>query len=297
MARPPVPNPDFPDPDFPSRRSLLRGSLAAALLGAAGRRRAAAQPAPRSSGPPDGALLLIGGGTIVPEIQQAAVRLGCGAGGTPGRWVYIPTAVADDELHRTTPPGFTTSAGASVTVLHTRNPRIADSETFVAPLREATAVFFQGGRQWRLVDAYGDTRTERELRAVLERGGLIAGTSAGATIQGSYLVRGAPAGNHIMMSPGHERGFGYLTNVAVDQHVVAAGRTRDLAAVVAAHPGLLGIGIDEATAAIVERNRLTVIGRSVVLITDGAPHDGEPYYVLKPGMQFDLASWTVLPAP
>jgi cyanophycinase-like exopeptidase len=66
---------------------------------------------------------------------------------------------------------------------------------------------------------------------------------------------------------------------------------------VAAHPGLLGIGIDEATAAIVERNRLTVIGRSVVLITDGAPHDGEPYYVLKPGMQFDLASWTVLPAP
>ncbi|MGH7045751.1 MAG: Type 1 glutamine amidotransferase-like domain-containing protein [Stellaceae bacterium] len=80
------------------------------------------------------------------------------------------------------------------------------------------AVFFGGGRQYRLVDAYAGTLTERAIRAVLARGGLIAGTSAGATILGSYLVRGAPSeGNSILMYPGYERGFAYLSNVAIDQ--------------------------------------------------------------------------------
>jgi cyanophycinase len=77
------------------------------------------------------------------------------------------------------------------TVLHTRDRGEADSEAFVEPLKTATAVWFCGGRHWRIVDAYGGTRTEREIRAVLDRGRLIAGPSAGATIQGSYLVRGA----------------------------------------------------------------------------------------------------------
>jgi cyanophycinase len=267
------------------------------VLGAWGLRIAPSQAAARSSGPPNGALLVIGGGALVPDIREAALRLGSGDGGALGRWVYVPTAAADGELHRAAPPDFITRAGATVTVLHTRNRTVADSETFVAPLRSATAVFFGGGRQWRLVDAYADTRTERELRAVLDRGGLISGTSAGATIQGSYLVRGAPEGNHILMSPGHERGFGYMTNVAIDQHVIARARTRDMATVIAARPGLLGIGIDEATAVIVQRNTMTVIGRSSVLITDGALHDGEPYYTLTPGTRFDLAAWSVLPAP
>jgi cyanophycinase len=182
-----------------------------------------------------------------------------------------------------------------LTVLHTNDRATADSEAFAAPLRSATAVWFAGGRQWRLVDAYAGTRTEQALRGVLDRGGLIAGTSAGATIQGSYLVRGAPAGNAILMSPGHEAGFGYLTNVAVDQHVIARHREMDLSRVVAAHPGLLGIGIDEGTAILVQQNRLTVLGYDVVLMTDGADHDGRPFYPLTRGQCFDLASRSVVP--
>ena len=259
--------------------------------------RAPAQDRPRSAGPTTGAVLAIGGGVLGPAIHDAANRLARAGGDAPPRWVYIPTAATDRDLSRSAPPTFIARSGASVTVLHTRNRSMADSEAFAAPLRTATAVFFEGGRQWRLVDAYADTLTERELAAVLVRGGLIAGTSAGATIQGSYLVRGAPEGPDIMMASGHERGFGYLANVAIDQHVVARGRQRDLARVVAAHPGLLGIGIDEATAIVVERNLMTVIGRSVVLITDGVTHDGEPYYVLQPGARFDLASWRAVPAP
>jgi cyanophycinase len=99
-----------------------------------------------------------------------------------------------------------------------------------------------------------------------------------------------------MMSPGHERGFGYVENVAIDQHVLARGRAADLAKVIAAHPGLLGIGIDEGTAALVQQNTMTVLGRSVILITDGASHAGKPYYALPSGARFDLATWTVLPA-
>ena len=80
--------------------------------------------------------------------------------------------------------------------------KVADSKQFVEPLRKARGVWFGGGRQCRLVDSYLNTRTLRELRAVLDRGGVIGGSSAGATILGSYLVRGARSGNQIMMAPG-----------------------------------------------------------------------------------------------
>jgi len=120
---------------------------------------------------------------------------------------------------------------------------------------------------------------------------LISGSSAGATIQGSYLVRGSRRSNRILMAPGYERGFGYLANVAIDQHVTQRGRDNDLSIVVAAHPGLLGIGIDESTAVIVRGNTMTVIGQGVVRITDGADHAGEPFFTLRPGARFDLASW------
>jgi cyanophycinase len=272
------------------RRRILSTGLCSALLGASAPL-ASAEPAEKSAGPPRGALLIIGGGLQGVEIGRAGREL---SGGDAGRWVYIPTAAED--VSAVTPPNNLAARRASMTRLHTWNRKVADSEAFVAPLRTATAVYFEGGRQWRLVDVYGGTRTERELRAMLDRGGLIAGTSAGATIQGSYLVRGSPEGNNIMMSPGHERGFGYVKNAAIDQHVLARGRAGDMARVVAAHPGLLGIGIDEGTAALVQGNILTVIGRSLILITDGAMHDGKPYYSLAAGARFDLSSWTILPA-
>ena len=201
--------------------------------------------------------------------------------------------MSDADMAQDEPPAFIRRSGGTLTVLHTRDRKVADSEAFTAPLRAATAVFIDGGRQWRLVDAYRGTRTETALRAVLDRNGLISGTSAGATIQGSYLIRGSPQSNKILMAPGYERGFGYLSNVVIDQHVTQRGRERDLSVVVAAHPGLLGIGIDESTAVIVQGNTMTVIGRGMVRITDGTDHDGAPFYTLKPGARFDLASWQI----
>lgn len=269
----------------PDRRHLF-GLLLALPLACPG-----AAAVPRSSGPAKGTLLIVGGGYNSPAVIAAARRH---AGGAAARWIVIPSAQSDDELQSPKVPDFIRKHGR-YTVLHTRDRRIADSEAFVAPLAQATAVWLDGGRQWRLAEAYGETRTEKALWALLDRGGLIAGSSAGATIQGSFLVRGSPDGNRIMIDPRHVRGFGFLRNVAIDQHIVARHRESDLARVIALHPGLLGIGIDEGTAILVLGNQFTVIGPSVVAITDGALHDGLPYYLLREGARFDLATWRVLP--
>jgi aminobenzoyl-glutamate utilization protein B len=254
-----------------------------------------AQSGPPVVGPKSGALVIVGGGVIGREIAEAFVDL---AGGADSEFVTIPTAGEDGQLD---PKGeeesFCRQFGVKrATVLHTRDRTLADSEAFVAPLKQARGVWLGGGRQWRLVDAYLGTRTQRELEAVLARGGVIGGSSAGATIQGSYLVRGARSGNQIMMAKGYEQGFGYLRDVAVDQHVVARRRLLDLVAVIDAQRGLLGLGIDEATALVVRGDRFVVIGRGVVGVYDGKDHDGKRYYLLGPGEQFDLRARRRVPA-
>jgi cyanophycinase len=143
-----------------------------------------------------------------------------------------------------------------------------------------------------LVDSYLNTRTQRGLQSVLDRGGVIGGSSAGATIQASYLVRGAIAGPEIMMAKGYEEGFGFLRNVAIDQHVDTRKREGDMAAVVAAHPELLGIGLEEPVAIVVSGDKFEVIGAGRVVITDGKEHDGKPYYCLKVGDRFNLRTRT-----
>lgn len=250
---------------------------------------ATANVAAQAVSPERGALVVVGGGRIGPEVLNRFFEL---AGGKDVPIVVIPTAGEDSTYTQTcTCLNVLRNAGATnLTVLHTKDPKEADTESFVAPLLKARAVWFPGGRQWRLADSYLGTRTERELRAVLERGGVIGGTSAGASIQASYLVRGAPEGNTIMMAPGHEKGFGYLRDVAVDQHVLARNRLNDLPAVLARYPDLLGIGIDEGTAIIVRQDTAEVIGPSKVFIygsRDGTD-EGKPWLTLTPGDKYDL---------
>ncbi len=243
-----------------------------------------------STGPRTGSLILVGGGSIGPEIIDRFLLL---AGGRDAPIVVIPSAGDAREYPQSwRGADFFRKAGATkITILHTRNRDEADSEAFTAPLREAQAVWFSGGRQWRLVDAYAGTQTEIEIAHVLNRGGVIGGSSAGATIQGSYLVRGAREGNHVMMAPGYERGFGYLKRCAVDQHLITRGRVDDLVDVIRAHTELLGIGIDESTAIVVQGDSFEVVGKSKVAIyrselLDQA--DALPYEWLMPGDRFDL---------
>lgn len=242
-----------------------------------------------SAGPPSGTLLLIGGGRFPSELQEEIVRLGRGPDGR-AEWVFITTAESDEVVPTLKPLGFIARAADKVSLMHTRDRAEADTEAFSAPLATATAVFIFGGRQFRLIDSHAGTQTERELRGVLARGGALVGVSAGATIMGSYMVRGHPSDDaSIMMWPGYETGFGYLTKVAIDQHVSARGRERDLATVIAAHPELLGIGLDEGTGGVVQGHGMRVVGSGDIFITDGRDHAGEPYYRLSAGDRFDLA--------
>ena len=237
-------------------------------------------------GPARGWLVIHGGGLVTPEVRQRCIAL---AGGPNAAFVVIPTAKEDSEIDPTEIKNTFSRNWrlTNVTVLHTRDRARANSQGFVEPLRRASGIWIDGGRQWRLADAYLGTAVETEIKALLNRGGVVCGSSAGATIQGSYLVRGAPAGSSIVMSPGHEQGFGLLAESAIDQHIDARGREKDLDQVISAHPDLLGIGIDQSAAIVVHGNSFVVLGGQVA-IHDGKDHDGALYYFLSQGQTFDL---------
>ncbi len=239
-------------------------------------------------GPARGSLVIVGGAMKDAAIMARFIEL---AGGPGAPIVIIPTAGAADDYDGDYPGTLRWRALGieSITVVHTRDRVEADSEAFVEPIRKARGVWFPGGRQWRLADTYLDTRTERELHKVLERGGVIGGSSAGASIQGSYLVRGDTKTNSIVMGD-HEEGFSFLENVAIDQHLLARNRQFDLIALIEKYPHLLGIGIAEDTAIVVHGNEFEVIGQSVVAIYDyNKTVAGEGrFYFLRAGDSFDL---------
>ena len=250
--------------------------------------------AAQTIGPKNGKLMIVGGGPANDLIRQF-VRL---AGGKDAVIVVIPTAgtsevFPDDWEFKRRIEDY---GAKKVTVLHTRDPKIADTEDFVQPLKDASGIWFPGGRQWRLVDAYMNTKVVDECWNLLERGGIIGGSSAGATIQGSYLARGDTESNTVMMGD-HEEGFAFVQNVAIDQHLLARNRQFDLLEIIKAKPHLLGIGLDESTAILVEGNQFEVIGKTYVAVYDGnfwrrdgnpAIPKGESFYLLRPGDKYDM---------
>jgi cyanophycinase len=240
-------------------------------------------------GPQNGALVIVGGGGAGPEIIKRFVDL---AGGSQAKIVYIPTASGRQAFDlaykgRVIQP-FLDQGAQKVTVVHTYDPAEADTDEFVEAINEATGVWFSGGRQWRIVDAYAGTKAEAAFQNVLDRGGAIGGSSAGATIQGSYLARGDSKTNTIMMGD-HEVGFAYLKNSAIDQHLLKRNRQFDLIEVIKAKPELLGIGLDEKTAIIVQGDEFTVMGPSYVAIYDHEVLEKSgQFYFLAEGDRFDL---------
>ncbi len=241
-------------------------------------------------GPPNGALVVVGGAMRDQAIVERFLSL---AGGPDAPIVVIPTAGGGEEYGQYWQGllQFKAAGATNLTVLHTTDRAEADTDEFARPIREARGVWFSGGRQWRLADAYLHTKVHRELWALLERGGVVGGSSAGATIQGSYLARGDTRTNTIMMGD-HEEGMGFLKDTAIDQHLLRRNRQFDLIEIVQAHPHLLGIGLDENTAIVVQGDRFEVIGQSYVAVYD---HDsrldsGGLFYFLAPGDRFNLAT-------
>ncbi len=237
---------------------------------------------------PSGALVIIGGGGMPAEIGRKFVELG---GGEEGRFVVLPTA-QPDPLPLTGEGSFLKRFGAKhITVISAREQGELETPENLKTLEEATGIWFGGGRQWRFMDAYEGTKYHALFQDVLKRGGVIGGSSAGATIQGDYLVRGAPAGPHIMMCEGYERGLGFLPGTAIDQHFTQRKRQPDMTAMMKAYPQYLGIGLDEATAIVVRGHVAEVMGQGAVHFYDRRKElsaDQPDYEVFRQGESYDL---------
>jgi cyanophycinase len=134
-----------------------------------------------------------------------------------------------------------------------------------------------------------NTRTHRELTALLNRGGVVGGSSAGASILSSFMVRGDTKGNEKMIGD-HTVGLGFLKNAAVDQHLLRRNRQFDMLEVIDQHPELLGIGLDEDTAIVVQGDRFDVIGKSYVVVYSNKPVVGSNgrFYFMGAGDRFDM---------
>jgi len=145
---------------------------------------------------------------------------------------------------------------------------------------------------------------------VLNRGGVIAGSSAGASIQGSFLWRGDTKGAQILIGD-HTQGLAFLKNSVIDQHILVRNRQFDLVGLIKIAPKLIGIGLNEATAIVVQRDTLQVIGKSYVAIYDyntiinsEKPHEANekendliangPFFFLSAGQKYDLAKRKVI---
>jgi cyanophycinase len=258
------------------------------------------------SAPTVGAIVL-DGGAASPAVVSRFVEL---AGGGSANIIFVPTAASSLKLGDVIydPDSKAESAEQKsfkqelrklfgveqVTILHTRSRKEADTEMFSAPLRAATGIWFSSGNAGRLADAFLDTRFHRELKAFLRRNGVVGGSSAGAIIQGSYIVRGRPD-KPLLMAKGHERGFALLPGLAINPHLVAAQRENELVIVLDAHPELLGIGIDNDSGVIVRGNQMEIIGEGKVAIYDNQKHGDRWYIWLRSGDIFDWKRRALVP--
>ena len=244
----------------------------------------------QTSGPERGSLVIVGGGM---QDLGILVRFGELAGGLDAPIVVIPTAGGADNYDQSWQglQQFRDAGLTNITLLHTYDPAVADTDAFAGAIQQAQGVWFTGGRQWQLADAYMNTKVHEALWDLLNRDGVIGGSSAGATILGSYLARGDTSGNTIMMGD-HEEGLGFIENVAIDQHLLRRNRHFDLIEIIEEKPELLGIGLDENTAIIVQNNKFEVIGQSYVAIFDHNRmlDSGGKFYFLRIGDQYDLLS-------
>ncbi len=243
------------------------------------------------------------------EILDRFVAL---AGGDTARIAVIPTASEDpEEMGQQYVEIFGKAGAADVDWLRIGERSDANAGPALELLDQATGIFITGGDQARLVALMAGTEAMECIRRRNAEGVVVAGTSAGASIVGAHLMSGENMlpqnSNDAAARKGMVTlvaGFGLLQDVIIDQHFSERGRMGRLMTAYAANPGLLGIGLDEDTAVVIDREgTLEVLGASMVTIIDGrnAVSDynerevGEVLtvvdshlFLLGPGRRFDL---------
>ncbi len=187
---------------------------------------------------------------------------------------------------------FESRGARHVVFLHTRDRRVANSESFVRILRSANAVFFPGGQSRVLDQTYHGTLVERELKALLRRGGVLARDSAGAITLGcDWLSWSSPTRPLGIVT----NGLCVLPHVAVTPHVRPTdGRvgedemTDSVLAYLRTHSATFGINIQENTALVLRGSRAEVLGPGAVTVFDASKSRTGPYLRLVSGALRDL---------
>jgi len=256
-------------------------------------------------------LIAIGGAMDLEEplIFKEFIRR---AGGTKARIVVLPQAsglkdTGDEYVHTFMDLGVKRKPIS----LEFRSRVDADLPQHLKAVHNASAVFIAGGTQMRLSSLIGGTKLESELHKAYQRGAVISGTSAGTAILSKVMLaygKSGPTPRERIAQ--FSQGFGFTDKIVFDQHFRQRDRLGRLAYAVATHPGLLGVGVDENTAAIVEDDtKISVIGKSAVTIVDGKnitasdvaevtasrpiAISGLQVHVLTPGCTFDIQKRTV----
>lgn len=208
------------------------------------------------SGAKPGALVICGGGRLNEEVYQEFLRL---AGGAKAHIVHVPSAYnfSSASAMRSRYSGWLGYKVASFAFLDAKDRDEAESDELVQLLDSATGVWIGGGAQGRLANLYGGTKCEAALRRVLERGGVIGGTSAGASIMSSCMIRYGSSSEAVC-----DKGFGLVSHCVIDQHFGERNRLQRLLGALEENKTQVGIGIDEGTAVVLRQNHLKVIGAS-----------------------------------
>ena len=245
-----------------------------------------------------GSLYIVGGGGMPQGLMTQMIKE---AGGVENaKCVYIPCSESANVNERQRTVTMWKRMGVKhATFIHTKDRNKSNTdEEFLAPLKDATMLWFGGGRQWNFADSYYGTKAHKLMKDVLHRGGVIGGSSAGASIQGRFLARATPIGNANILAPGYIRGgLGFLSGVAIDQHFSQRGRQKDMTQLVDKYPQMLGIGIDETTAIVVRKSRAEVVGAGKVFFYNRniAVEEGKPdYTAVAAGGVYDLLKREVI---
>ncbi len=225
---------------------------------------------------PGGALVIVGGGSIPDAVRSRFLEL---AGGPKARIVLIPAGTVSDEAAERMLAPWLDRGMASASVWQARTREQASDPRTLGLLDDATGIWLGGGNQGMFEKLYAGTALEDCLRAILDRGGAVGGSSAGA----AALCKAMIAGGHQVAVEG--RGFDLLPGAVIDQHFLRRNRLRRLLGFLEEHPGLIGLGVDEGTALVCERRggQLSVVGESYVIAIAPAPGDLPRFEILKQG--------------
>src|ERR1700738_735177 len=269
--------------------------------------------APTTDGGPVGPVMVIGGAEDKLGERVILSRFAQLAGGDRARIVVISTASslgdAATELYRQI---FARVGASKVTGLRPETREEANDQQMVDALKDITGIFMTGGNQLRLSSVIGGTKLGAAILDAHGRGVVVAGTSAGASAVATHMMAFGSSG----ATPKHRManvsvGLGLVVNVVIDQHFEQRTRLGRLLAVVAQSPSLIGLGLDEDTAAVIDANDiLEAIGRGAVTIIDGSDVVTDAFqttghkpmmvsnarlHSLPSGYRFDLRARRVLP--